>query len=146
MMPGPGPRPIIGAMSDGVGTPTQTARPASTPPAAPPPTEDAPKRQLKFPTAFTVLAAVLLLVWIASFFVPAGRYKTDPQSGSPVPGTYHELPSCGAVAAGGTALVVDSPGETGTAPADAQSAPGATTPKPGENCVDTSITYRFKQL
>jgi hypothetical protein len=29
-------------------------------------------RRFKFPTAFTVLAAVLLLVWIASFFVPAG--------------------------------------------------------------------------
>jgi uncharacterized ion transporter superfamily protein YfcC len=104
-----------------------------------------PKKAFKFPTAFTVLAAVLLLVWIASFFVPAGRYTTDP-SGSPVPGTYHELPSCSAVAAGGAALVVESPGETGVAPADAQSAPGATETKPGENCVDTSFTYRFKQL
>src|SRR3954466_15716519 len=103
------------------------------------------KKKFKFPTAFTVLAIVLLLVWIASFFVPAGIYNTD-ADGSPVPGTYHELPSCSAVAAGGDALVVDSPGETGTAPADAQHAPGATTPKPGENCVDTSFTYRFKQL
>src|SRR3954452_18318591 len=103
------------------------------------------KKKFKFPTAFTVLAIVLLLVWFASFFVPAGIYNTD-ADGSPVPGTYHELPSCSAVAAGGDALVVDSPGETGTAPADAQHAPGATTPKPGENCVDTSFTYRFKQL
>src|SRR3954471_15857740 len=103
------------------------------------------KKKFKFPTAFTVLAIVLLLVWIASFFVPAGIYNTD-ADGSPVPGRHHELPSCSAVAAGGDALVVDSPGETGTAPADAQHAPGATTPKPGENCVDTSFTYRFKQL
>ena len=110
-----------------------------------PPAE--PARKFKFPTAFTVLAAVLLLVWIASFFIPAGRYKTDPQTGAPVPGTYHELPSCSAVAAGGTALVVPSPGETGVAPADAQSAPGAKiTPDPGVNCVDTDLTYRFKQL
>src|SRR3954471_23014616 len=51
-------------------------------------------RTLKFPTAFTVLAAVLLLVWVASFFVPAGAYKLDPKTAGPVPGTYHELPSC----------------------------------------------------
>lgn len=44
------------------------------PPVAPP---EAPKRKFKFPTAFTVLALVLLLVWIASFFVPAGVYNTD---------------------------------------------------------------------
>ena len=68
---------------------------------------------------------VLLLVWIASFFVPAGHVQ-DRRGGSPVPGTYHELPSCSAVAAGGAgALVVPSPGETGVAPADAQQAPGA---------------------
>jgi len=64
-----------------------------------------------------------------------------------VPGTYHELPSCSAVEAGGTALVVPSPGESGVAPADAKSAPGAKiTPDPGFNCVDTDLTYRFKQL
>jgi uncharacterized ion transporter superfamily protein YfcC len=105
------------------------------------------KKKFKFPTAFTVLAAVLLLVWIASFFVPAGRYNTNPSTGAPVPGTYHKLHSCAAVAAGDVALSVPSPGEAGTAPADTQAAPGAkVTPKPGENCVDTAFTYRFKQL
>jgi uncharacterized ion transporter superfamily protein YfcC len=112
-----------------------------------PPAPAEPTRRFKFPTAFTVLAAVLLLVWIASFFIPAGRYNTNAETGAPIPGTYHELPSCSAVAAGGSALVVPSPGETGTAPADAQSAPGAKiTPEPGVNCVDTAFTYRFKQL
>jgi uncharacterized ion transporter superfamily protein YfcC len=107
--------------------------------------ERPPKRGFRFPTAFTVLFLVLVLVWVASFFVPAGRYQT--KDGSPVPGTYHKLPSCSAVEAGGTALVVDSPGETGTAPADAKQAPTAhVTPEPGFNCVDTSFTYRFKQL
>ena len=53
----------------------------------------APKRR-RFPTAFTVLAGVLLLVWIASFFVPAGAYKIDAETAGPVPGSYHELPSC----------------------------------------------------
>src|ERR1700757_548069 len=52
-----------------------------------------PPRTFTFPTAYTVLALVLLLVWIASFFVPAGVYKTD-KTGAPKPGTYHKLPSC----------------------------------------------------
>jgi uncharacterized ion transporter superfamily protein YfcC len=60
-------------------------------PTAPPASE---AKKLKFPTAFTVLALVLLLVWIASFFVPAGAYDTDPDTGGPKPGTYAELPSC----------------------------------------------------
>src|SRR6478672_2319245 len=110
----------------------------------PAPSGSPPQKKFKFPTAFTVLAIVLLLVWIASFVVPAGVYNKD-ASGSPVPGTYHELPSCDAVAAGGAALVVDSPGETGVAPADAVSAPGAEL-VPGSNCVETSFTYRFKTL
>jgi uncharacterized ion transporter superfamily protein YfcC len=130
-------------MADAGGTATIPQEP---PAEGPPPVEPAaPEKRFKFPTAFTVLAAVLLLVWIASFFVPAGRYEL--KDGSPVPGTYHKLPSCSAVAAGGTAIVVESPGETGTAPADAEQAPTAhVTPEPGVNCVDTSFTYRFKQL
>src|SRR6516164_5163198 len=125
-------------MADPGGTATTSVE---RPPAEP----AAPEKRFKFPTAFTVLAGVLLLVWIASFFVPAGRYEL--KDGSPVPGTYHKLPSCSAVAAGGTAIVVESPGETGTAPADAEQAPTAhVAPEPGVNCVDTSFTYRFKQL
>jgi uncharacterized ion transporter superfamily protein YfcC len=117
-------------------------------PGTAPPPADAPKGRFRFPTAFTVLFLVLVLVWIAAFFVPAGKYKTDPATGAPKPGTYYKLPSCSAVAAGGgTELNVPSPGETGTAPGDAEHAPGATvTPEPGVNCVDTSFSYRFKQL
>jgi uncharacterized ion transporter superfamily protein YfcC len=89
----------------------------------PPAPPEAPKRRFRFPTAFTVLFLVLVLVWVASFFVPAGRYNTDPATGSPVPGTYQKLDACSTVAAG-----------------------GAVTPAPGVNCVDTSFTYRFKQL
>ena len=129
--------------------PRTAAAPEPAPPEhseQPPPPEGPSRRKLKFPTAFTVLFAVLLLVWIASFFVPAGIYSKN-ADGAPVPGTYHKLPSCSAVAAGGAALVVESPGEAGVAPADTQSAPGAkVTPAPGENCVDTAFTYRFKQL
>jgi uncharacterized ion transporter superfamily protein YfcC len=115
----------------------------STPPTVP---EETRPKKFKFPTAFTVLAAVLLLVWIAAFFIPAGRYDTAATTGSPVPGTYHELPSCSAVAAGGGALNAESPAESGVSPSDAASAPGAVVPVAGENCVDTDLTYRFKQL
>ena len=66
------------------------AREAESP--VPPEPEGPAKKTLRFPTAFTVLAAVLLLVWIAAFFVPAGAYDT--KDGGPVPGTYHRLPNC----------------------------------------------------
>jgi uncharacterized ion transporter superfamily protein YfcC len=108
-------------------------------------TGEKPPRKFKFPTAFSVLGAVLLLVWIASFFVPAGVYKKD-ASGAPMPGTYHELPSCSAPAAQAPALEVGSPTESGTAPSDAAAAPGATVKEAGQPCVDTEFTFRFKQL
>lgn len=78
---------------------------------APPPEE---RKPFRFPTAFTVLAAVLLLVWVATFFVPAGAYQLD-KAGGPKPGTYHRLRSCSDV-------------------------------DPGVQCVNTSFTFRFKQL
>jgi len=105
----------------------------------------APTKKFKFPTAFTVLAAVLLFVWIASFVVPAGVYKKD-AAGSPVPGTYHKLPDCSAPAATAPAIDASSPTESGQAPADAAAAPGATVAEAGLPCVDTSFTFRFKQL
>ncbi|WP_027006249.1 YfcC family protein [Conexibacter woesei] len=77
----------------------------------PPPEE---RKPFRFPTAFTVLAAVLLLVWVATFFVPAGAYQLD-KAGGPKPGTYHRLRSCSDV-------------------------------EPGVQCVNTSFTFRFKQL
>jgi uncharacterized ion transporter superfamily protein YfcC len=107
---------------------------------------ETPAKKFRFPTAFTVLALVLVLVWVASFFVPAGTYKTDPTTGAPVPGTYHKLPSCSAPVASAPDLQVQSPAETGTAPADAATAPGATYGESGLPCVDTSFSFRFKQL
>ena len=57
-------------------------------------------RTRRFPTAFTVLAIVLLVVWGLSFIIPSGTYKTDPKTGGPIPGSYQELPSCGEAAEG----------------------------------------------
>jgi uncharacterized ion transporter superfamily protein YfcC len=118
---------------------------APTPAHARAPEPPSARGTFKFPTAFTVLAAVLVLVWIASFFVPPGAYKKD-AAGSPTPGTYAELPSCSAAAATAPALNADSPAESGQAPADALAAPGATISDLGIPCADKSFTFRFKQL
>jgi uncharacterized ion transporter superfamily protein YfcC len=59
----------------------------------------APKR-FKFPTALTVLGIILILLWVASFFIPSGRYQLDPKTGGPIPGTYQELPKCSSVPQG----------------------------------------------
>src|SRR4051812_26823775 len=67
--------------------------------------EAPPASKFKFPSALTVLALVLALVWIASFLIPSGVYDLDPDTASPIPGTYHRLPSCSDVADG--ALCVD---------------------------------------
>ena len=104
-----------------------------------------PKKKFRFPTAFTVLAAVLLLVWIATFFVPAGAYKTDSETGAPIPGTYQELPSCTPKTPREPLLTLFPNGRRATQAAEAAAAPPAA-PAPGEPCVDTSFSFRFKQL
>ena len=40
-----------------------------------------PKRRFKFPTAFTVLFFVLVLVWILTFIIPPGTYSYQSASG-----------------------------------------------------------------
>lgn len=54
-----------------------------------PESASAPRRR-RFPTAFTVLAGVLLVVWLASFVIPSGSYEVNPDTGGPKPGTYAE--------------------------------------------------------
>ena len=60
-----------------------------TPPLSPGSPEERKPRW--FPTAFTVLATVLLVVWLASFVIPSGAYQIDPETGGPKPGTYAEI-------------------------------------------------------
>jgi len=48
------------------------------------------KRKWSFPSAFTVLAAVTVLVWLLAFVIPTGAYRTTP-AGRPIPGTYHAV-------------------------------------------------------
>lgn len=78
-------------------TDTQTTEPPVTPPAgqeppAPPPTETESKGKFSFPSAFTVLAILALAMWLLTFVIPAGEYKTNSEGG-PIPGTYHEIPA-----------------------------------------------------
>jgi uncharacterized ion transporter superfamily protein YfcC len=50
-----------------------------------------PKRKFKFPTAFTVLFFVLVLVWILTFIIKPGSYSyvsCDGGTPKPVPGTF----------------------------------------------------------
>ena len=83
-------------MSDGQttvgGQSTAQAPPPAeqTPPPAEPPTEAETGKRRWFPSALTVLAIVLLAMWILTFFIPSGRYEVN-DDGAPVPGTYEEV-------------------------------------------------------
>lgn len=45
-----------------------------------------------FPSAYTILFGLIVLVAIATWIIPAGRYALD-ADGSPIPGTYEEVES-----------------------------------------------------
>jgi uncharacterized ion transporter superfamily protein YfcC len=64
-------------------------------PAPQAPVEDEPEQKgIKFPTAFTVLFFVLIIVWVLSFIIPPGAYDyVDCGDGTakPVPGSYHDV-------------------------------------------------------
>ncbi len=56
------------------------------------PAETKPKKKFEFPSAFTILFLLLILIAAATWLIPAGSYDyTD--TGEPVPGTYHEVPA-----------------------------------------------------
>lgn len=49
-------------------------------------------RKFTFPTAFTILFILLILIAIATWIIPAGQYQVD-ADGAPIPGTYQPVPS-----------------------------------------------------
>jgi uncharacterized ion transporter superfamily protein YfcC len=77
---------------------TQVTSPPPTAPTRPPGGEgpldgaEPEKKPFRFPSAFTVLAIVTLVVWALAFVVPSGTYDLD-DGGAPVPGTYQEVPA-----------------------------------------------------
>lgn len=48
------------------------------------------RRRFSLPSAYTTLFALIVLMAVATWLVPAGEYDVD-GDGSPVPGTYHEV-------------------------------------------------------
>src|SRR5512133_1690610 len=50
------------------------------------------QRRLTLPSAYTILFALIVLMAIATWLVPAGVYDRD-KEGAPKPGTYHEVES-----------------------------------------------------
>ncbi len=51
-----------------------------------------PKRGFKLPSAYTILFALIVLMAIATWIIPAGTYDLD-KDGSPIPDTYHSVDS-----------------------------------------------------
>ena len=52
--------------------------------------QEKPKKKFTFPSAFTILFILLVLIALATWLVPAGSYDYD-EDGAPLPGTYHEV-------------------------------------------------------
>ncbi len=50
------------------------------------------KKEFTFPSAFTILFILLILIALATWLVPAGSYDYD-ADGAPIPGTYHSVPA-----------------------------------------------------
>lgn len=52
----------------------------------------APKRAWSFPTPATILLVVIVVVWVITFFIPSGRYRTGPDC-APIPNSFtpHDL-------------------------------------------------------
>ena len=52
--------------------------------------EQTAKKKFTFPSAFTILFILLVLIAAATWIVPAGSYDYD-EEGAPIPGTYHQV-------------------------------------------------------
>src|SRR5512136_2106102 len=50
------------------------------------------KKKFTFPSAFTILFILLIVIALATWIVPAGSYKYD-ADGAPIPNTYHPVPA-----------------------------------------------------
>jgi uncharacterized ion transporter superfamily protein YfcC len=76
------------AMADGAAPPELEVQETTGPP--PPPAKH--KRRFKLPSAYTILFALIVLMAIATWIIPAGTYDVN-KDGEPIPGTYHQVES-----------------------------------------------------
>lgn len=60
-------------------------------PAGQEPPGEKKSRKFSFPSAFTVLFVVTVLVWLLAFIIPTGSYQTDAETGGPIPGSYEPV-------------------------------------------------------
>lgn len=51
-------------------------------------------KRFKMPTAYTILLAIILVIAVLTFVLPAGQYEYNAE-GEPIAGTYHTIPSNG---------------------------------------------------
>src|SRR3954447_15328918 len=49
------------------------------------------RRGFTFPTAYTILFLLLIVMAVLTWIIPAGRYDLNPD-GAPIPGTFHNVP------------------------------------------------------
>ena len=54
------------------------------------PSADPPRRGFSLPSAYTILFALIVLVAVATWIIPAGAYDLD-EDGNPIPGTYQQV-------------------------------------------------------
>jgi elongation factor G len=50
------------------------------------------KKGFMFPSAYTILFILIIIVAIATWIVPAGQYEVN-EAGEPIPGSYHSVDS-----------------------------------------------------
>ena len=60
--------------------------------AEPLPAETKSKKKFEFPSAFTILFLLLIVIAAATWLIPAGSYDYT-ATGEPIPGTYHQVPA-----------------------------------------------------
>jgi uncharacterized ion transporter superfamily protein YfcC len=54
--------------------------------------EPTPKKGFALPSAYTILFIIIVVVAIATWVIPAGKYQVN-ADGEPIPGTYQQVPS-----------------------------------------------------
>ena len=68
-----------------------TAQPATTAPPAPPSSSESGSRGgFSLPSAYTILFALIVVMAILTYIIPAGEYQLD-ENGQPIPGTYSQV-------------------------------------------------------
>jgi len=71
-------------------TPAQAAAKPAQDGAAASDTGEANNKGFRFPSPLTILVLVIILTWIATFFIPAGQYQLS-EGGYPIAGSYQQV-------------------------------------------------------